>query len=67
MAIAAFTEFSIFGNGAIIGVNGGAMEGPVGPVIAARGIGNGGCKPGLPYNYYKRYHIIIIRVIGIRD
>jgi hypothetical protein len=23
--------------------------------------------PGLPYNYYKRYHIIITRVIGIRD
>jgi hypothetical protein len=23
--------------------------------------------PGLPYYYYKRYHIIIIRVIGIRD
>jgi hypothetical protein len=27
----------------------------------------GGVQPGLPYNYYKRYHIIIIRVIGIRD
>jgi hypothetical protein len=23
--------------------------------------------PVLPYNYYKRYHIIIMRVIGIRD
>jgi hypothetical protein len=23
--------------------------------------------PVLPYYYYKRYHIIIIRVIGIRD
>jgi hypothetical protein len=24
-------------------------------------------SPVLPYNYYKRYHIIIMRVIGIRD
>jgi hypothetical protein len=23
--------------------------------------------PGVPYYYYKRYHIIIMRVIGIRD
>jgi hypothetical protein len=23
--------------------------------------------PVLPYNYYLRYHIIIMRVIGIRD
>jgi hypothetical protein len=24
-------------------------------------------EPGVPYYYYKRYHIIIMRVIGIRD
>jgi hypothetical protein len=43
MAITAFTEFSIFGDGARIEVNAGAKEGPV---IAAWGIGNGGCKKG---------------------